>query len=81
MPKYLQLSVDSPQQWRLPPDTDVEKLEKTLTTAMEEGSTALVLVETSDNPRTVSNLWVNGRTLVAAVVIDLPEHGEIGFGR
>jgi hypothetical protein len=59
--------------WRLPADTDVERLHGELLTAIAQRSVAEVRVEMNDDPRMTTILLVNGATVVTAAVVTTPE--------
>ncbi len=81
MPKYLMLSTDNSQRWRLPDEVTVEHVQAVLSYAVGEknGATVPVVVTDGFGRRAEARLIVNGAALVAAAVVDVPE-GEPGNG-
>jgi hypothetical protein len=82
VPKYLMLSTDNSQRWRLPDEVTVEHVQAVISYAVGEknGATVPVIVNDAFGRRAEARLIVNGASLVAAAVVEVPEDGGNGFG-
>lgn len=81
MGKHLLLGTETAQNWRLPAETDLEALHDEIEDAMSQGTVLRVTVELQDDPRGRTTLLLNGRTLLAATAVELPEPSpQVAFG-
>jgi hypothetical protein len=67
---YLRIDGES---WRLPPDADVEGVDRTVYGAMVDGNVVAIDVQLSDEPRSTKPLYVNGATIRMATVAEVEE--------
>jgi hypothetical protein len=73
--KYLMLSTDNSQRWRLPDEVTIEHVQAVLSYAVGEknGATVPVIVTDGFGRRAEARLIVNGAAVVAAAVVDVPD--------
>ena len=82
MAKYLMLSTDNSQRWRLPDEVTIEHVQAVLSYAVGEknGATVPVVVTDGFGRRAEARLIVNGAALIAAAVVDVPDSDGNGSG-
>jgi hypothetical protein len=80
--KYLMLSTDNSQRWRLPDEVTIEHVQAVLSYAVGEknGATVPVVVTDGFGRRAEARLIVNGAALIAAAVVDVPDSDGNGGG-
>jgi hypothetical protein len=80
--KYLMLSTDNSQRWRLPDEVTIEHVQAVLSYAVGEknGATVPVVVTDGFGRRAEARLIVNGAALVAAAVVDVPDPEGLNGG-
>jgi hypothetical protein len=77
MPK--QLVINGPEStWKLPPSASIESIDTDLASAIREG--LMVDIDVELDPGVVGTLHVNGRNVVAAAVMELPDTSPARFG-
>lgn len=74
MPKFLMLSTDTSQNWRLPDETPVDSLRARIEEAMTNSEVIRVpvVVPVTRTETAISEVLLNGKTLPYAAVVELP---------
>lgn len=82
MPKYLMLSTDASQRWRLPDEVTIEHVQAVISYAVGEknGATIPVIVSDAFGRQAEARLIVNGAAVIACAVVEVPEDAKTGNG-
>jgi hypothetical protein len=82
VPKYLMLSTDASQRWRLPDEVTIEHVQAVISYAVGEknGATVPVVVSDAFGRQAEARLIVNGAALIACAVVEVPDEGKEGNG-